>query len=651
MWMCKKRNTTKIALCGLSLIVSSQILAEDVMVISASGFEQQVQNAPASISVVTKKDLENKPYRDVTDALKDIPGVSITGSGGRSDISIRGMDAKYTLILIDGKRVRSREIRPNSDGPGFEQGWLPPISVIERIEVIRGPMSSLYGSDAMGGVINIITKKITKIWTGNIRLESTLPEKRESKNSYTTVFSLTGPVVANALGLQLYGQYSDRDEDTYLNGYPKQKLRSLNSKVAFSPVDNQQFELDLGRTLQNSYQTQSKTTVRDDSERDNQRNSAALTHTGNWGIATSTTSISYESTKNPVRDMKLDNMDIDAQFLTPFGDHILTTGVKYSNQKLHDGGNEISTRSELERWDYAVFAEDEWPIGEQFTVTSGLRYNRDQLYGDHWNPRLYGVYTLTENYTLKGGVSTGYTAPSLRYVVDDWGQITGGGNREYDGVIIGNPDLKPEQSLNYEMSLNYLNADGVSASATAFYTQFRDKIQSYYICDKGKNVGGCPLPGSSKQFDFIQGRENIDRAVIHGAELSLSVPFWSRFLFSSMYTWMKTEQKTGKNKGLALNRTPRNKFNVQLDYQATEKLEFWGKVAYYGDEVSLGKQREQDKYYPGYTLWDLGVSYVMTKNIAFYTGLYNIFNKKIDDNDFGKTLDGRRYWVGLTMNF
>ena len=93
------------------------------VVVTASGFEQQIKQAPASISVVTREELENKSYRDVTDALRDIPGVVVTGGASSSDISIRGMASKYTLILIDGKRMESRATRPNSDGPGIEQGW------------------------------------------------------------------------------------------------------------------------------------------------------------------------------------------------------------------------------------------------------------------------------------------------------------------------------------------------------------------------------------------------------------------------------------------------------------------------------------------------------------------------------------------------
>ena len=132
------------------------------VVVTGSGYQQNIKDAPATISVIPQSDIKKRQYRDVTDVLQDVPGVFVTGGGGSSDISIRGADAKYTLILVDGKRVNTRELRPNSDGPGMEQGLLPPVESIERIEIVKGPMSTLYGSDAMGGVINIITKKVSQ---------------------------------------------------------------------------------------------------------------------------------------------------------------------------------------------------------------------------------------------------------------------------------------------------------------------------------------------------------------------------------------------------------------------------------------------------------------------------------------------------------
>ena len=124
------------------------------MVITASGFQQKIEDSAASISVVTREQLEKRAYRDVTDALKDVPGVVITGGGSSSDISIRGMGAKYTLMLVDGKRVDSRGTRPNSDGPGIEQGWLPPLQAIgwQRDPAWRGMLVAMLDHVAGAGV-------------------------------------------------------------------------------------------------------------------------------------------------------------------------------------------------------------------------------------------------------------------------------------------------------------------------------------------------------------------------------------------------------------------------------------------------------------------------------------------------------------------
>jgi len=149
---------------------AEEITTLDTLVVTASGHAQSVEAAPASVTVINRRQLDRQQYRDVTDALRSVPGLVVTGGGAGdrgADVAMRGMPAQYTLILVDGKRVSSRETRPNGSA-GFEQDWLPPLQAIERIEIIRGPMSTLYGSDAIGGVVNVITRKVTDTWHGSV---------------------------------------------------------------------------------------------------------------------------------------------------------------------------------------------------------------------------------------------------------------------------------------------------------------------------------------------------------------------------------------------------------------------------------------------------------------------------------------------------
>lgn len=150
-------NSFKIKLSLLSLSILAALATNaaateqntetlDSIVVTASGTTQELRDALASISVVNQAQLRSHPSNRLENALQDIPRVN---NANRTDISIRGLPADYTLIMMDGRRQNTRESRPNGNG-GFERGFIPPVSAIERIEVVRGPMSSLYGSDAMG---------------------------------------------------------------------------------------------------------------------------------------------------------------------------------------------------------------------------------------------------------------------------------------------------------------------------------------------------------------------------------------------------------------------------------------------------------------------------------------------------------------------
>lgn len=140
---------------------TSDAVKLNTIVVTASGTEVNVKDAPASISVVTSEDIQRQPFNSIAEVLSDLPGVTggYSNVGAGSKITFRGMPDKYTLILVDGKRIGNQSLlghRP--DKVDQDLNWITP-EMIERIEVVRGSMSTLYGSEAVGGVINIITKK------------------------------------------------------------------------------------------------------------------------------------------------------------------------------------------------------------------------------------------------------------------------------------------------------------------------------------------------------------------------------------------------------------------------------------------------------------------------------------------------------------
>src|SRR5690554_2240479 len=226
-------------------------LAQDAtmseVVVSAAGFEQKITDAPASISVITAEELSKKPYTSLTDAVSQLEGVDIgetSDKTGQGSISMRGMGSDYTLILVDGKRQNNHgDIYPNNFG-GNQFGHIPPMDAIERIEVIRGPASTLYGADAMGGVINIITKKVTDSWQGSLSHSRTHQTDDDFGEDITTDFNVMGPLIPGKLGLAVRGSFYNRMASTptyaevhYPNG--ETRVRSLGFGSGGKTVNNE----------------------------------------------------------------------------------------------------------------------------------------------------------------------------------------------------------------------------------------------------------------------------------------------------------------------------------------------------------------------------------------------------------------------------
>ena len=615
---------------------------EDV-VVTASGFEQRVEDAPASITVIDGEDLRRKSYRDLGDAVRDVEGVTVNGGANESDISMRGMPGDYTLILVDGKRQSARESRVNGNA-GYEQSFVPPAAAIERIEVVRGPMSSLYGSDAIGGVINVITRKVSPEWGGSIGYDYSARQHSAEGDAGQTTFYLSGPLKEDLLGLQVWGRYLDRQADADLeqtNGHSKADHRDLTTRLAFTPTIDHDILLEAGVTrLKNGDGVSANWATR---EQENNRDHWSLSHQGRWGWATSDVALYQETTSREGkatpdqtdiygRKPEIRNRVLDAKLVVPTTYNVSTVGLQWQENQVTDWNQGLGDKVDYEFsvQQKALFAENEWSVTDTFALTGGLRMDNHEEYGNHFSPRAYGVWRATDQWTLKGGVARGFKTPELRAVVEGYAYL-----RRNRFVMLGNPDLKPETSTNYEVSALWSNRNDLSAGVTLFYNDFQDKL-STVTTDRRWNGY------------IVMDRVNVDKAVIRGVELTGQWDIRSDLLIKGNYTYTDSEQKTGANAGAPLALTPKQKANLRGEWRVNDRAQAWAALSYYGEETGNTITAESA---PGYTTADIGGSYDLTHALTVNASLNNITDKRLDDETYGTVNYGRTLWMGATYNF
>ena len=700
-------NIRKSVALALATTVSTPVIAaqDDTLVVTASGYEQKITEAAASISVVSQDELTKRKYNDLGEALSDVEGVDVrssTGKTGGLDISIRGMPSDYTLILVDGIRQNgSSDVTPNGFGT-MNTSFIPPLAAIERIEVIRGPMSTLYGSDAMGGVVNIITKKASKEWVGNITLDHTFQEDRDYGDASKFSIYSSGALIEDKLGLALRGNILRRDasevsssstgqelsmrgpnpvkSDNYLlGGKLSWLLDSRNTLWLDGEVGNQKYDNKQGQlgTLGASggyedtlrYERR-KVTLGSDNQLDfgTWNSSLSFNQTETKGrlipgaaIADATVRANHAGDK---RLLKNTNLILDTKVVSPIGDsHLLSVGGQYWNSVMKDGVVQVNSGEKFEQNSWSLFAEDEWRLLDSLALTTGARYEHHEAFGGHVSPRAYLVWNALDELTIKGGVSTGYKTPKLSQLHNG----ISGVSRQGQSNTIGNPDLKPEKSVNTELGAYYEHFSGFSANATLFHNRFSDKIDSYDIDNN------------------TIGFRNIGKANTQGLELGSAIPLWSdNWTLNVNYTFTDSEQKGGENPGARLTNTPKHMANARLNWNVNEQLSTWLKAEYRGktarftenyDQLSSANKVVHDNLgsdFKSFTVVNLGGSYKISKDVTLNGSVNNLLDKDFTKTyvfpvgtgtttagDYftssqvtsGSVLPGRNYWMSVNINF
>lgn len=615
-----------------------------VVVISATTTEQDLSNAPASISVITQQTLQKRSIQDLKDALTGIKSVQFNGVGmSRRGISLRGMPSEHTLVLIDGKRINpSAGAIAHSD---FDLNWIP-LTTIERIEVVRGPMSSLYGSEALGGIVNIISKAPSEEWSATLRLTGQSPEQHGGQQHQLNGF-ISGTLIPDRLSLSLTGEVQRQQETPFkkdkrlsdLEGNDNHHL-GVALRWQLDPMQDLTFEYSKGREERwRNTITAGKTASEYKSTDILKRQQISLTHEKDWewgrtqirGYRNQLQRKNYRTAKQAASDpQNIIGTVVDGQMsFEPIHQHRLTMGSEWRKEELEDlSVNHQGKNKAIHR---AVFLQDEWQLTQDWSLTLGSRFDQHEAFGWENSPRAYLIYQFNPHWQMRFGAGRGYKAPSLKQLSSSYNNIGGGGRF----TIYGNPDLKPETNTTHEWGLEYQQNDFTFGS-TLFENQLNDLIHT-------RCTAYCGQRGREQRT-----YENIDQARIRGIEIEVSWIFHPDWQWHSNYTYLDAKNRTNKHR---LSDRSRHLLNNTLQWQLNKQLNSQLRHEYVGSQLT-GSLNQQYAL-PAYHLlhWDL--NYRLSKNTTVQAGISNLSNKLLSNSNeqFNYTEQGRSYHLSVQVGF
>jgi vitamin B12 transporter len=606
---------------------------KETVVVTATKTETPLAQLGSSVSVITGEELALKGTFSVADALRETAGVSIVQSGGIGKVSslfLRGGNSDYTKILIDGIPV-------NEPGGSYNLANLSTAS-IDRIEIVRGPQSALYGSDAIAGVIQIFTKRGTSedlspkpsamfeggtfatyrfsggITGSNSRMDYSASFSRFNTDNNVANGSFNETTFAGNLGLRISKKLEMRtvfrseagrsgtpgswafgrpDLDAYFRRRDEAGTVTLNyfqnpswtHKFAYAVSDSMQFSadpLDSG-----SYTPQYKNLVAPFSSSD-------------WPF----------QTLNQTRRQKI---NYQSDWILPFG-HLVSAGADYERESGEIGDPTLSPIA-VSRNNYSGFFQDQWAHRNRLFATAGVRLDHNENFGFFASPRLSlamlarrpGSNSPIGTTKLKANFGLGIKEPSLTQSII---------NTPYTK---GNPDLRPEKTISFDAGIEqHFNSGRGIIELTYFQNRFKDQI-GYVMTD--------PNTWAGSYF-------NIGKSRARGLESSLSLDLFWKLAFSGTYTFLDSEVLESSSdadpvyaKGQELLRRPRHSGNVELKWKP-------GRWTFGAAAFLVGTRTDTDFSYlgmtrnKGYHVVNLLANFRLTSEISLFTAINNVANEQ-----------------------
>ena len=461
-----------LATCILAAVSVNAFANDDIktnemetIVVSASLTDKTLATAPAFTSVIEAEEIMASAAVSLSDILANAAGVeNFSDASGRDELRLRGLGGEYSLVLINGKRISSSSALWR--GGDFDLNAVP-LNSIERVEIVKGPMSALYGADAIGGVINIITKKVkSEAWQNTLSAMYRNVMTGEGGNEFRLGISSQG-ALTDSVQLALSAELQDRDA-WYIEGknsgvdsstLEEKSLKNISSTLNWQVDEQQSVDLDLASNKDDRPHAIyfSNGTFMDYRAQDISRTTLGLTHFGDWGWGTTRIQLQQENAQiddfnSRYNDPQLRKLEEENTFLRGVTQFVsqgnaVSIGAEYRKQTVKDDVS-FSLSGQAAITDKALFVQDEINIGDALTLTLGGRWDDNEfLWFRILHLELMRFYQASDNITIKGGYSKAYKAPRAHQLVAEYSIISCGGRC----FLTGNPDLEAETSESYEI--------------------------------------------------------------------------------------------------------------------------------------------------------------------------------------------------------
>ncbi len=595
---------------------------DDDIVISASRVETKRFETGSSIVVLDEQYIKDNQARSVVEILQDVPGITVSRNGGigsTTSVFIRGASSNQTLVIIDGVEVNDL----SSITGGYNFSTLMADN-IERIEVLKGAQSALWGSDAMGGVINIVTKKGRGELSGNLDLEA------GSRNSYKQS--------ANVNGATGKTHYSFSASNITTDGISAKKESTGGEET--DAYDNQTFALKGGTEFNETFAADAIVRYsKDKNEYDNTDDAA--TNAGLYGeseqrLAKLSTHANFLN-KQWLNTLSFAYSDFERKDINAaYGDsegHGKKVKVDlqshYYFQPINKFSQRISFVAEHEQDSYqswGMVAEDEMAASglvfeysaehsKTYFFTAAVRHDLNDKFDDTTTYHLDAAAWVTDGTRLHASHGTGVKNPTF-------GQLYGFAPSSW-GDYRGNPNLKPEESTSYDLGVeyNFASIDGY-VDLTYFNTSY-DAMHDYYLD---------PVTWEGTYINLEDG------ATSEGLEFALNVRPIKPLRLNAGYTYNKTDDGEGNQ----LTRRPEHSASINANYQYTEKLSSNIGIRYMGEREDRGATLDD------YNILNIAATYQVHPRIAVFGRVENVLDKEYE-NITGYNTEPLSAYIGVSF--